>query len=133
VAAKKNAKRPVIVPIATIITEDLRRLIADSAGIVRNRSGQRRELKSHLGTLGCRTVFIFGQNWPRTHFSHVMSDGAKVPNRLGRPLLLGDKETEGTFDDIPVMYDKMFRSLYAALTKTTIATYGVRIAMTGLL
>lgn len=62
-----------------------------------------------------------------------MSDGAKVPNRLGRPLLLGDKETEGTFDDIPVMYDKMFRSLYAALTKTTIATYGVRIAMTGLL
>ena len=29
--------------------------------------------------------------------------GADVPNRLGRPLLLGDKETEGTFDDIPVM------------------------------
>ncbi|KAN0105577.1 hypothetical protein V8E52_010871 [Russula decolorans] len=29
-----------------------------------------------------------------------MSD---VPNRLGRPLLLGDKETEGTFDEIPVI------------------------------
>lgn len=39
-----------------------------------------------------------------------MSDGADVPNRLGRPLLLGDKETEGTFDDIPVMYNKVFRS-----------------------
>jgi hypothetical protein len=56
-----------------------------------------------------------------------MSD---VPDRLGRPLLLGDKETEGTFDDIPVMY---VRSLYTALTKTTIATYAVRMAMTGLL
>jgi hypothetical protein len=29
-----------------------------------------------------------------------MSD---VPDRLGRPLLLGDKEIEGTFDEIPVM------------------------------
>jgi len=31
-----------------------------------------------------------------------MSGNVDVPNRLG-PLLLGDKETEGTFDEIPVM------------------------------
>jgi hypothetical protein len=29
--------------------------------------------------------------------------GAEVPNRLGRSLLSGDKETEGAFDEIPVM------------------------------
>ena len=32
-----------------------------------------------------------------------MSGGADVPTRLGRPLLVGDQETEGTFDEIPVM------------------------------
>jgi hypothetical protein len=104
--------------------------------VVRNRSGQRRELKSHLGTAVTynKAHFTDSAAWPRTHSSHVMSDGADAPNRLERPLLLGDKVTEGTFDDIPVMYDKMFRSLiYAALTKTTIATYWVRIAMTALL
>jgi hypothetical protein len=32
-----------------------------------------------------------------------MSGGEDVPKRIGRPLLVGDKETEGTFDEIPVM------------------------------
>jgi hypothetical protein len=32
-----------------------------------------------------------------------LAGGADVANRLGKPLLVGDKETEGTFDEIPVM------------------------------
>ena len=74
-------------------------------GILRNgnRSGE-----GQLGTGHVHDSFLYFQLsgtystavLPQTHFSHVMSD---VPNRLERPLLLGDKETEGTFDEIPVM------------------------------